>query len=205
VNKVGIANLALAWLGVEQRIVNFEEGTKRAALIAEQFDGLRDAVLEDRDWTFATERLLINKAATAPAWGYKARHVLPGQVIRVIIARELTGTIDAFMASLGDADDPGSLDWRVEGRFVVSDSAAAQLAVKAIVRVEDISMWTPGFCQALAARIAADLCFPITTSRSLMADMNALYERKLDAAAGNDGRQGRSDRRRATWAKARRR
>lgn len=173
---VDLANLALGWLG-EPRIVSFEDPSKNAGILKAAFPAIRDAVLEARDWTFATERFDLAPDAALPAFGYAARFALPGSVLRVVSCEVLEGS---------------DLEWVREGAFILTRDAAPRLFVKGIVRVEDSSLWSPGFAQALAARLAADLCVPLTENRAVGADLWALYERKLKDAAANDGRQGRS-------------
>lgn len=206
-NPVAIANLALGWLGQATRITTFEDATKPAQIIKEQFAGLRDACLEDADWTFATGRLVIPKDPNAPLFDYDARYQLPGQVLRVITCSPggAGGTLDAFAASMLPPDDGQGLEWAKEGCFIVTVGTPTSIKVKAIVRAEDPNEWSPGFCQALAARIASDLAVPLTANRSLQDDMWKLYKLKRDAAATNDGRQGRSQRLRSTYLAARRR
>lgn len=193
-DQVSVANLALGWLGLEA-ISSFDDQTRVAAILKDQFPGLRDAVLEDRNWTFATARLQVQKAAAPPAFGYSSQYQLPATVLRVITAAEADATtsLDAFAASMTDAD-VSDLDWAKEGRLLLANTDAAKLNVKAIVQVEDSALWSPGFCQALAARIAADLCNVLTHERELEATHWKLYERKLQVASGNDARQGRSQR-----------
>jgi hypothetical protein len=192
-DPVAVANLALGWLGCD-RVTSFESPTQKTEqLLADQFEGLRDAVLEDGDWTFATKRFVVVPDPTAvPPFGYAAAFPVDATVLRVVSVAPAgnTGTLDAFAASL-DPDFDSAIDWRYEDRCILAD-AYSSLYVKAIRQVPDSMKWSPAFCQALAARIAADLCVPLTADRSLMAAMWTLYEAKLKAARSNDGRQGRS-------------
>jgi len=206
VDPVDIVNLGLGWLGKDPISSLGNPVGKVAERVARAFPGLRDAVLEDRDWTFARSRLQINKDAAPPAFGFTARFVLPAGVLRVITAEEpagAPGAVDAFALSLyGGA---GKLEWQKEGRHLLANTSAALLNIQAIVQVEDSALWSPGFCQALAARLAADLCDAITKNRSLQADMWQLYQQKLRDAGFNDGRQGSPGRIRASSLAARRR
>lgn len=205
-DPLAIANLALGWLGAEP-IASLEDATRTAQLVNNAFSGLRDAVLEDRDWTFATDRRSLPADATSPAWGYTTRFLLPSAVLRVITCSNAGtgGTLDAFAASMMPWDD-GSLEWVREGPYILAGRTGTAQAggsqipainVKSIISVLDSALWSPGFCQALAARVAAELAVPIAQSRELQGDMWKLYLQKLKDAAANDGRQGRSERVRA--------
>jgi hypothetical protein len=203
VDPVSIANLALSWLGLDP-IVSLEDDSKSANKINANFAPIRDAVLEDRDWTFAMERFALNKEAEAPAFGYTAKYLLPAKVLRGVTANDDGGTVDAFAYSVGLAGS-SRLDWVKEGRSILANTTADTVNILAVVQVEDVALWSPGFCQAVAARLAADLCVPLTENRSLQADLWKLYTDKLRDAAANDGRQGRSPRLRNTTLAARRR
>lgn len=201
-----VVNLGIGWLGKDPIVSLDNPSGKPAERLAAAFAGLRDAVLEDGDWTFAIERLSLDKDAVPPAFGFTARFVLPARVLRVITAEEPAGSagaVDAFAASLYGRSS--GLEWQKEGRHVVANSSAAKLNVRAVVQVVDSNLWSPGFCAALAARIAAEFAVPFTENRSLQADMWSLYRAKIHEARFNDGRQGRSERLRANALAARRR
>jgi hypothetical protein len=206
VDPVDIVNLGLGWLGKDP-IASLDNPVGKVAIrVAAAFPGLRDAVLEDKEWSFAIERLQVDKDAVPPAFGFTSRYLLPARVLRVITAEEPSGSagaIDGFAAAMYPSTR--GLDWRKEGRHIVANSGAAKLNVRAIVQVEDSALWSPGFCAALAARVAADFAVPLTENRSLQRDMWELYQLKLREAAMNDGRQGRSERIRPPGLAARRR
>lgn len=172
-DPLDIANLGIGWLGKKPLTAMTDN-----ASVASAFDGLRDAVLEDRNWTFAMSRWQVVRNAVPPAFGYSnAYGPLDSSIIRVVHA--------------SDPDEHDDrLEWEPEGRRVLANSDAAKLNIRALVRVKDSSLWSPSFCQALAARIAADLCIAMTNNRALAADMWKLYEAKLEIASGNDARQG---------------
>ena len=58
--------------------------------------------------------------------------------------------------------------------------------------VVDPARFSPGFVQALAARLAADLAIPIAESRQLQSDMVQIYAAKLVNADTLDSMQGRN-------------
>jgi hypothetical protein len=207
-DRTGIANLALGWLAVS-KITDLDSDPGRPAeILRDNFDALRDAVLEDRDWSFAMDRFVLNKDAAAAAYGYTSRYQLPAVVLRVVSAEEASAgtTYDAFAMSTWPEDFGGAgLDWVVEGRFILANTTAAQLNVKAVKQQADITLWSPAFCQALAARIAADLCTVITEDKALAREHEQRYQAKLQAASSSDGRQGRAQRVRSTWLARRRR
>ena len=179
-----VANQALGWLGAK-RITSFLDNSVEAGLIRENFDFIRDAVLEDRVWTFADSAFTLS-APTPHGWD-NGEHMflIPSNVLRVYrcyseppggghLGRRLHG-------------------WRREGANIVC-SQDGPIYVKATLRITDPDRWTAAFTQALAARLAADLAIPITKSRQLQADLWSIYQSKMRDAAATDASQGGSER-----------
>jgi hypothetical protein len=83
-----------------------------------------------------------------------------------------------------------------EGRRILTNEP--KLNIKYIRRVTPPEDFSAGFVQALAARIAADIAIPVTQSRSMQQDMQALYMKKLNDAGTNDGMQGRNQKKVST-------
>ena len=180
--EVSICNLALSWLA-GNLIISLDDETKEAQLCKANYDSSRDAVIEDRAWTFATQRYRWTPLTNAPVYGYSHAFMIDPEVVRILEVR--------------DSDDPysangaNSLDWRRESNAIVTN--ASVIYVKALRRVVDTSKYPPSFVMALAARLAADICIPLTESRQMQQDMWTLYMRKLDDAMATDGMQGSTD------------
>lgn len=180
-SEVSICNQALSWLGVSA-ILSLDDPQKQAQLCKANYDQLRDTVLEEGKWSFATSRRVYSSPlATGPAYGYTNKFVLASTELYVIEAND-TGEPQ------GDYD----LDWRVEERHIVTD--ATIVYAKVIIQITDVQKFSNLFRQALAARIAAELAMPLTESHKKMIDMLALYDAKLTIAMTMDGMQGSSDR-----------
>ena len=140
---------------------------------------IRDAVLEERMWTFATARAsstTLDRDACDTAYSHPA----PLNWISVFRIYRNSG-----ISTLT------SIDWRLEdGNILCSESNILLWGLK---RVTDTGKFSPLFVQALAARIAADACIPLTENRQLQVDMWGLYGDKLREAAARDGQQGSND------------
>jgi hypothetical protein len=180
--EVSICNLALSWLA-GNLIISLNDETVEAQLCNANYISSRDAVLEDRAWTFATQRYRWTPLSESPVYGYGYAFMIEPEVIRVLEVR--------------DNDDPynpngaNSLDWRRESNAILAN--ASVIYVKALRRVVDTSKYPPSFVMALAARLAADICIPLTESRQMQQDMWNLYMKKLDDAMATDGMQGSTD------------
>lgn len=183
ISEVSIFNQALSWLGQDQ-ISSFDDDNRRAEWGQNNYPFIRDAVLEERMWTFATARKVSETEDTAE-WGPQYRHAVPLGWLSVFRCyRDVSGS------------DPGcwlkSEGWVREGADILAmDSTVYLWGVK---RVVDTGQFSPLFAQALAARIAADACIPFTENRLLQADMWRLYQAKLADAATRDGQQGSNER-----------
>jgi hypothetical protein len=188
VTDVEICNVALGWCGA-QLIASLDDDTTEARLCKIQYPLSRDCVLEDRAWSFAISRLKLSTPdLTAPVSGYTYAFTLPGDVIRVLRVDDGTGDY--------------LISWVVENRKVLVNTTPIYL--ETIIRPESEALFSPAFCQALAARIAADLAVTLAENRQLQSDLWALYEKKIKAAAATDGLQGTSQRvraRRLSWSR----
>lgn len=166
---VSICNSALIKIGVSSRIASLDEDSKAAILCKEQFPKLRDEVLEQHDWIFARKRASLAPLGTAPVWGYASAFQLPADCLAV---REIEG-------------DP---EYQTEGRTIVTDESAIKIRYTA--QIVDISKFTPLFCETLALRIAADICYAITQSQQLTQTTVAAYDAQLKRMRSRNSREG---------------
>ncbi len=191
-SAVAICNLALGWLG-ENIIISIDDPTRAAQLCKANFELLRDAVLEEGEWTFA----LTQAGPLAPVipdpgttFGPGNLFTLPEDCLRVI--RCLDGSDIGSISSVfveGGGFPQSRLRWRREGRRIRAEVSA--LYVEYMARVENTELFSPGFAQAFAARLAAELAVPITNSATMMQSMWKLYGMKLRDGLNLDNMQGR--------------
>jgi hypothetical protein len=182
VSETSIANQALSWLG-QDPITSLDDRSTTAEWMKNNYPFLRDAVLEERMWTFATVRAMSTAADLDP-FGAQYSHVMPlgwSSIFRVY--RNTSGA------------DPSrwnkSEGWRREGANILTREET--VALWGINRVTDTGPFSLLFVQALAARLAADACIPLTENRQLQSDMFNLYSVKLAEAAVRDGQQGSNE------------
>lgn len=175
VSEVSICNQALLWLG-QDIITSFADQNTTAQWMRNNYPFLRDAVLEERMWTFATVRG-TSTTEDKDAWGVQYSHPKPDWISVFRCYKSTQCVIDPT--------------WRMESGNILSDYQTVYLW--GIKQVTDTSEFSPLFIQALAARIAADACIPMTENRQLQADMWNLYSTKLAEAAVRDGQQGSNE------------
>jgi len=179
ISDVGIANIALGLLGVKP-ITSFGDDSKAAQLLTNQYEALRDATLEDREWSFAIKRYIFDSAVEAsPVFGYTYAFNLPADVLRVVA-----------MPISDDDNAPGIDSWVVEGRQILCNED--YIRVRAIIRVETVTDFSPSFVQAFAYRIAHQLCVPLTENIKHFAELEKEYDKRISEAAATNGMQGKS-------------
>jgi hypothetical protein len=179
VSEVSICNQALGWCG-QNRITSLDDDSFRAQLCRENYPFLRDAVMEARMWTFATVREVV-ESLDRDAFDTRYVHSIPANWLKVFRAFRATS-----MENL--VDDP---TYRIEGTKILS--CESKLYVWGVQRVTNTGLFSHLFVQCLAARMAADLCMPLTEDRKKQIDFWSLYEAKLEEAAARDGQQGAND------------
>ena len=187
-SEVSVCNQALIWLGGNV-ITALTDGSAEAIACNAVYDPLRDAVLEDREWTFAVARIQPAALVATPVFGFDKQFQIPSNVIRVLQVSDATAGVIGSSATMQGRYN--KVEWLREGDTIVANNVDAIYA-RVLTRITDVTKFSPAFVQALAARIAMDLAIPITGSRGLQSDMAALYGEKLRMAASTDGLQGRS-------------
>ncbi len=176
-SEVSICNIAISWLG-GTKIVSFKDDTAEAKLCSAIYEDDRDAVLEERNWTFAMKRVQLNKLVDSPAYGYTSMFQLPVDHIRTVA-----------VSSHFDFDYTLNNWSQEEDRILIDTDVAYLLYVKKCV---DPTRFSPGFIQTLAARIAADIAVPLTSNIDLATHYRQLYGILLETGGNMNGLQGRN-------------
>jgi len=199
ISPVEICNLALGWLGGDL-IISLDDPSVEAKLCKANYASLRDAVIEEREWTFAVKRLEPAALSDAPLYGFDKAFQIPPEVIRVLQVSR-AGEVDSgvlvegsFLSATRGGTGMGRetrIEWLRECDQILANSSD-RIFVRALIQIEDTTKFSPAFDQALAARMAMDLAIPITNSQSLQSDMAKMYGDKMALAAASDGMQGRS-------------
>lgn len=174
-SSVEICNSALIKLGA-RRINALSDDTKAAKLCNEQYDKLRKEVLRSHPWNFAVARKSLAKTANSPAFKYDNEFALPSDTLRVL---ETNLLLDE--------------EWEIEvnpssgAKVLVTNSDSVK--IKYIKNVTDTTIFAPDFEEALALRIAADIAYSITQSRTFMNDMHEAYRLFLSQARSFDAQE----------------
>lgn len=162
-SPVEIANRALQKLGAA-RISSFTDGTRNARAVQTCYDPLRLAELRKHRWSFAIQRFSLAAAATNPLFGRQNQFLLPAGFLRLIdpdpdwnyagvqggtIVGNNTQSVDSFV------------DYAMESGYILTD-LQAPLNIRAVMDVQDCNLMDPLFREALAAKMAFEMCEEIT-------------------------------------------
>lgn len=149
-SQTRIVNRALTLLGSAQRISNITDPSGPAVTALALFDDARDATLTEHPWNFAIRRASLAADVDAPEFGYAYAFTLPADYLRWLP---------------WSRDDKAYARAEQEGNVLLADSVGP-LNIRYIARIEDVAMWSPGFTEALAWKLATEMEEAITGSRT---------------------------------------
>lgn len=153
-SDVEICNRALQKLGA-QRIAGLEDNSKNARECNAAYTALRDAELRAHPWNFSITRVQLAAAAEAPAFGRARSFPLPSTFLRILPPYPEENLNDR--------------DWQIEDSgevLAVYTNDSAPLNVRYVQQVADANKMDPLFREALATKLALELCEAITQSNS---------------------------------------
>jgi len=165
-----ICNLALAKLGASLITSMEQANSKEATLCSLVYERVRDAVLEEFPWPFATRRDSLAQLSETPAYGFDLFYQMPSDCLHI-------------------------LELYPNGQFVIEGNKIATNVVDAsaryIFREINPNRYSASFILALGFRLAAELAEPISGSTSKSQEMWQLYHQQIDRAKLTNACKGR--------------
>jgi hypothetical protein len=166
---LALCSRALLSIGA-QPIAAFDEGTAEAEVAANLYPAIRDSLLSAHPWSFATGQATLPRLAATPVADFAHAYQLPAGLLRVL--------------SAGVPDRGQGLTYRIlEERL---HSNADQVVLTYIFRPDESAL-PAFFADALAARLAAEFCLPLTEDAGRaqllhnLADAQARRARNIDS------------------------
>ena len=194
-----ICNKALGWLGA-QRItsLDIEEDSNEWLLCSENFDSLRDAVLEEREWTFAVTRKTLSPVTLEPVFGTENLFRKPSDCLRVLTVHDnsvirsssSSSAINPIVSTRGVHEVSQVDGWFVEDDYIYAHTDIVYVRYNR--RVSEVGKFSALFIETLAQRLAAEFSLPLTESKTLFDRMWQLYGMKIAAGSVADSLHGRS-------------
>ena len=167
-DSVTICNMALMAAGIPP-ITSFEETNDNAKLCKTFYPVLRDRVLRDHNWSFATAYFDVQQSAEeSPDPEYPVVCILPGDLIRVL--------------NLLD----NSPYRRIGNRLLVTHFPVTLVYIK---KVEDPNLFDPAFTEALQNLISSEIVLSASRDIQQSQYFRNEYERKLAIARSIDSQE----------------
>ncbi|MEK9697996.1 MAG: hypothetical protein VW270_19665 [Candidatus Poseidoniales archaeon] len=188
-STVDIANFALNNLGASN-ISALDENSKAARIVNQRYEAVRDAVFRAHPWNCLIRRAALAQESDTPAFGYAFQYALPTDPFCLRVLEFSNGTLAYPQDNI--TNNTGGPVFVVEGRKLLTDEGTAQ--IKYVGRVTDPQQYDASLVEALAAKLASEICYAITGSTSLVQIQNALYESKMTEARFNDATEGATQR-----------
>lgn len=172
---IEICNAALMKLG-DTAIGDLTENSRAAKLCNNLWSIIRDDVFRSYPWNCLQKRATLARTATTDTWGYDYRFQLP------------TDPYCLRVLSVKEHDENSDVDWRVEGRCIVTDSTSCNILY--IAKEENPMQYDMMLVNALAARLATELAYSLTGNAKLVEAMSKQYIGILKMARSVDAQEG---------------
>ena len=150
---VNICNSALNLIGAST-ISALTEDTKNARLCNQRYEPVRNRVFRGHNWNCLIKRVQLAQDSTGPVVEYTYGYTLPTDCLRVLKIHN--GSTDSIKSAL---------DYKIEGRKVVTDETTIYLVYVALVT--DPNEFDSYLREAISHQLAADICYAITNNSTL--------------------------------------
>jgi len=167
--EVALCNAALDKLG-QDPITALSDTSKRAKLCNRNYAILRDKLVRSYLWNFAIAREALTEDATAPAFEFDNRFILPTDMLRAIKPYNST------------------TEWKIEGGYLLTNDSSVNLIY--IKQVTDTTAFDTTFDEAFAYLLAAEMAYPLVQSVTLAERLKANAEMVLKDARSFDAQEG---------------
>lgn len=168
---ISICNLALQKLGAK-RIVTFGDATKNSRLCEGFYSQAVDETLRAHPWNCAICRKELAVEGEAPTFGWLYKYALPSSpyCLRVLRMQYL------------------DYEFVIEGRFLLTNEGTCRVVY--VKRIIDPNEFDALLVEAIAARLATKLAYPVTQSLSLEDKMTKNFRTILGEARSVDAQEG---------------
>ena len=170
-SAAALCSRALITIGARP-IASLDETGTEAMVCRRLYPGIRDALLAAHPWSFATGQARLARLAASPVADYQYAYQLPADFLRAL--------------SAGDGGQGRGLAYRIAENRLHCDAGSVTLTY--VFRPHE-SDFPPFFDALLAARLAAEICLPLTESTSRAETLTRLAEDSFAQARRIDSQQ----------------
>ena len=195
-DKVGICNMMLGFLGISQQIGNIDEQSNEARVCRIYFDHARDKALEDMPWNFAKSYADLQDIGSPPGrWAYRYRYPSNCVKVRAVGPR---GYIPDVMTYY----DLRTLQYMNQGTYeIIEDEEAGGLAICCNIpqasltftkRIKQTALYSASFTESLAWLLAVYSASPLSAQPSMSEKCAQAYRNSLlqaGASMMNEGKE----------------
>ena len=175
-STVDICNSALNMLG-GATIISLTENSKNGRLCNQRYEPVRDAIFRSHPWNCLIKRIDLAANTETPNFQWSYQYTLPADCLRGLRTE--------------NSNLSGEETYRIEGRNLLTNQAT--IKIQYVAKITDTTQYDTLLIETISARLAAELCYPITQSSTLMDRMFGLYDAKLKEARFADATEGSSD------------
>lgn len=168
---IEICSTALVKLGASP-ISSFSDGTAESDVAAKLYPVTRDGLLAAYPWSFTIAQAVLTAESATPTADYAHSFALPSDCLRVL--------------SAGIGKSGRGLDYRVQGAKLLADAESLTLTYQRSVTESELPAF---FASVLIARLAAELCLPLTEGTSRAESLYQLAATELRLARLLDSQQ----------------
>lgn len=172
--SVEICNLALVSLGADT-IMDMDENTESARKLKAIYVLVLKDLLRAHPWNFSSERASLAQLVESPPFGFTYYYQLPSGCLRAV-----------------EVNENPKINFVVEGRKLLCDEGTVNL--KYIAYEEDPTKYDANFVALFAARLAAEVAYVITNSRTATKDRWDIYFAMVKTARSSDAQEGKAQR-----------
>jgi len=187
--EIDICNKTILRLGgnmvstVSGLVVDLTPDSLEAKLCLLNYALVRDIVTEDRVWSFALSKVVLDTPdIIKPVFGFDNRFPKPTDALNIWRVH-YDNFNSPWVAGMSEVLE----DWRVEGAFILANAGIINVEyVRRMDQVGDIDLFTSQFIDSFSLRLAVEFAIPLTENEKLFASLAGEYEkRKTDAYAIN--------------------
>lgn len=167
-SEIDIINRALAKIG-DQRITARTDNNNRARLMNTLYESIRDELLRECPWNFATERDTLAADLAAPVYGWATAFAVPADLLYMVSTENNSA-------------------YRLEGNQILSNQENS-LNITYVRRVTDPTEFDTGFAEAFSAKLAYEGASNITADLALQDRLFRDYNLTLIRSKKTDGQE----------------